>query len=88
MVRVIKRNGSNEPFMPAKIVLSLIRTGVPVSIAQTIAQDIERTARDGITTGEIRIKVLRMTMARNPDWMKNSIMPGARYGKNRMSYSV
>jgi hypothetical protein len=74
--------------MPAKIVLSLIRTGVPAVIAQTIAQDIERTARDGITTGEIRIKALRMTMARNPDWMKTSIVPGAQLGKNRMSYSM
>jgi transcriptional repressor NrdR len=88
MVMVIKRNGSHEPFMPAKIVLSMIRTGVPAGYAQTIAQNIERTARDGITTGEIRIKALCMLRARDPDWMKRSIVPNAQYGKNGMSYRM
>lgn len=87
MVMVTKRNGSNEPFMPAKIVLSLIRSGVPAGHAQTIARNIERTARDGITTGEIRIKALCMLRAGDPDWMKTVPCPVHR-GKETGSWVI
>jgi hypothetical protein len=76
MVIVMKRNGSKEPFMPAKIMLSLIRTGVPAGNAQRIARNIEQTARDGITTGEIRLRALCMLRAGDPDWMKRRTLPG------------
>jgi hypothetical protein len=73
---VQKRDGRNEQFMPAKIVLSLIRAGVPAGHAQTIARNIERTARDGIQTRDIRIKVLCMLMAENPEWVKARCISG------------
>jgi hypothetical protein len=73
---VQKRDGRNEQFMPAKIVLSLIRTGVPAGHARTIARNIERTARDCIETRDIRIKVLCMLMAGNPEWVKKRSVYG------------
>lgn len=74
MVRIMKKDGSREEFIPAKLMLSMIRTGVPAGYAHTIAQDIGRTARDGITTREIEVQAIRMLMAKNPEWVQNVIV--------------
>jgi transcriptional regulator NrdR family protein len=71
MVMVKKRDGRKEPFVPEKIVVSMIKTGAPSDYARTIAQDIERGARDGITTQEIKTKILGMLKAKNPEWERN-----------------
>jgi hypothetical protein len=83
MLMVKNRDGRNEQFDPARIVLDLVGSGVPAGYAQMIARDIARTARDGITTGEIRTKILCKLMAGNPEWVKNSIASGARYGRKQ-----
>jgi hypothetical protein len=83
MLMVKNKDGRNEQFDPAKIVLTLVGTGVPAGYAQMIARDIARTARDGITTGEIRTKILCMLMAGNPEWVKNSIVSGTWYGRKQ-----
>lgn len=59
MVQVRKRDGRKEPFVPEKIVVSMIKTGAPANFARTVAQDIEQGAVDNITTKEIRKKALR-----------------------------
>jgi transcriptional repressor NrdR len=71
MIQVRKMDGRKEPFVPEKIVVSMIKTGAPADYARTIAQDIERSARDGITTLEIRTKALTMLKAKNPEWERN-----------------
>ncbi|MDD1693235.1 MAG: ATPase [Methanoregula sp.] len=71
MIQVRKMDGRKELFVPEKIVVSMIKTGAPADYARTIAQDIERSARDGITTLEIRTKALAMLKAKNPEWERN-----------------
>ena len=68
---VTKRDGRVEPFVPEKIVVSMVKTGAPAAYARTIAQDIEKTATNGITTREIRTKAMAMLRAENPAWEKN-----------------
>jgi len=74
MVLVTRKDGSREEFLPAKIMISMIRAGVPAGYAHTIAQDIGKTACDGITTQEIEIRAVRMLMARNPEWVKEVLV--------------
>ena len=71
MVRVKKRNGRKEEFVPEKIVVSMVKSGAPADYARTIAQEIERGAKDGITTTEIRTKALSMLRAKNPEWERH-----------------
>jgi hypothetical protein len=66
-----KRDGRKELFVPEKIVVSAIKSGAPPDVARTIAQDIEKMAKEGITTEEIKIKVLSMLKSRNPEWERN-----------------
>lgn len=66
-----KRDGRKELFVPEKIVVSAIKSGVPPDVARTIAQDIEKMAKEGITTEEIKIKVLSMLKSKNPEWERN-----------------
>jgi transcriptional regulator NrdR family protein len=74
MVLVKKRDGRNEEFVQEKIVVSLIKSGAPAGFARTIAQDIERSARDSITTQEIRTSALGRLRAKNPAWERNWIV--------------
>jgi len=52
--------------MPEKIVVSAIKSGAPPEYARTIAQDIGRTATEGVSTQDIRIKVLAMLASKKP----------------------
>lgn len=76
MILVEKRDGSREEFVPAEIVLHMIRIGVPAGYAQTIAQTIGRTACSSIATWEIEAQALRMLMAKNPEWVRRCIAAG------------
>jgi transcriptional repressor NrdR len=71
MLMVKKRDGRKEPFVPEKIVVSAIKCGAPSEVARTVAADIERMAKEGITTGEIKTKVLAVLKSRNPEWERN-----------------
>jgi transcriptional repressor NrdR len=71
MLMVKKRDGRKEPFVPEKIVVSAIKSGAPPDIARAITGDIERLAKEGITTQEIKIKVLAGLKSKNPEWERN-----------------
>jgi len=71
MIMVKKRDGRKEPFIPEKIIVSAIKSGSPPDYARTIAQDIERSTKDGATTQEIKAKVLSMLKSKNPEWERN-----------------
>jgi transcriptional repressor NrdR len=71
MVMVIKRDGRKEAFIPEKIVVSAAKTGASPDIARAIAHDIGTGAKDGITTRDIRKKVLQELKAENPEWERN-----------------
>jgi transcriptional repressor NrdR len=74
MVLVMKRDGRKEEFVPEKIVVSMIKSGAPADYARTIAQEILQSAKDGITTREIRTKTLGMLKAKNSEWERNWIV--------------
>ena len=44
MIKVKKRDGRKEQFVPEKIVVSAIKSGAPPDFARTIAHDIEHMA--------------------------------------------
>ena len=71
MVLIKKRDGRKEPFVPEKIVVSAIKSGAPPDYARTIAQDIEKSTKDGTSTQEIKAKVLSMLKSKNPEWERN-----------------
>ena len=71
MLTVMKRDGRKEPFVTEKIVVSAIKTGTSPDLARTIALEIERTAHDGITTRDIKDRVLTMLKSKNPEWERN-----------------
>ena len=71
MIMVKKRDGRKEVFIPEKIVVSAIKSGAPPDVARMIAQDIERTAIEGITTQEIKTKTLQLLKSKNPVWERN-----------------
>lgn len=68
---VKKRDGRIEPFVPEKIVVSMVKTGAPAGYARKTAQDIGKTAKNGITSREIKDTVLTRLKSENPAWEKN-----------------
>ena len=71
MTMIKKRDGRMEAFVPEKIVVSAIKTGAAPEVARVIARNIEKGIKDGITTLEIKGKVLSMLKADNPAWEQN-----------------
>ena len=71
MVMVRKRDGSQEPFIQEKIVVSAVKAGAPADYAREIARDVERNAGEDMSTGEIRRQVLEKLRSRNPEWERN-----------------
>ncbi len=71
MITVKKRDGRKEPFAVEKIVVSAIKSGAPLEVARTIAHGIEQSATDGISTREVKNRVLAMLKAKNPEWERN-----------------
>ncbi|PNX45772.1 MAG: hypothetical protein BV459_07750 [Thermoplasmata archaeon M11B2D] len=56
---VIKKDGRIEPFIKEKIVVSAVKTGVTVTIAREIAENIEKKPEENIRTSWIRQYVLK-----------------------------
>jgi hypothetical protein len=81
MVAVKKRFGREEEFLQEKIVVSAIKSGAPPGYARTIAQEIGRTVAEGVSTQDIRKKVLARLAAENPDWQRNWMMYDNAAGK-------
>ncbi|RXE56457.1 ATPase [Methanoculleus taiwanensis] len=71
MVDVVKRDGRREPFVPEKITVSAVKAGAPLEDARRIAQGVERAAHDGISTDEIRRRVLEQLRDQNAGWEQN-----------------
>jgi transcriptional repressor NrdR len=71
MVMLKKRDGRKEQFVPEKIVVSAIKSGAPPDIARMIAGDIERMVKEGMTTQEIKTRVLASLKSKNPEWERN-----------------
>jgi len=74
LVDVIKRDGRREPFTPEKITVSAMKSGAPQEDARKIAEAVERVAHDGMTTEEIRRRVLAQLREMNPRWEQHWLM--------------
>ena len=70
-VQVVKKDGKAEPFERQKIVKSCTAVGAPADVAASIADDIEKSARDQMPTSEIRAMALEKLGKIKPDWVKN-----------------
>ena len=67
-VMVVKRSGKLEPFQKEKIVRSCKRAGATPKVAEKIADEVAKTARDKIPTSEIRDAILDRLRKENPTW--------------------
>ena len=70
-VQVVKKSGKAEPFQRQKTVKSCIAAGAPADVAASIADEIEKVARDQMPTSEIRSMVLQRLGKIRPEWIKN-----------------
>lgn len=70
-VQVVKKDGKTEPFQRQKIVKSCTAVGAPADVAASIADEIEKAARDQMPTGEIRATILDRLGKIRQEWAKN-----------------
>jgi len=68
MSSVTKRDGSTEEFIPEKIVVSVVKVGVPADVARQIAKDVQNKLKEKPSTAEIRKLVLEELRKRKPVW--------------------
>ncbi len=76
MVKVRKRDGRIEEFIPEKLVVSMIKAGAPPDVAREIARKIEERIKDKeeVHTNELREMVLKELKERNKEWYDNWIV--------------
>ncbi len=67
--QVVKKDGKTEPFQRQKIVNSCTAVGAPADLAASIADEIEKSARDQMPTSEIRAKVLERLGEAKREWV-------------------
>jgi len=75
---VIKKDGRKEPFIKEKIVVSAVKSGVPVETARKIAEKIESHPSESIKTQWIRKQVSDELEFHNPEWVQKFLS----YDKN------
>ena len=46
MTKVVKRNGRVEQFVPEKLVVSVLKVGVPLNVARKIAKDVQAKLKE------------------------------------------
>lgn len=64
---IIKSDNRIELFDPNKVVISLIRSGVPYRMACDIADDLKYRLHDGMSTKSLRTILINMIDQKNPD---------------------
>lgn len=70
-IQVVKKDGKTEPFQRQKIVNACTAVGAPADVAASIADEIEKSARDQMPTSEIRAIILERLGKIKQDWAKN-----------------
>jgi len=77
-IKVIKRNGEKEEFIPEKIVVSVLKTGAPPDVARKIEKIIEGKLLEQnveeITSKDLMKMVLDLLRKENEEWYKNWIV--------------
>lgn len=72
--QVEKKSGEVEPFIREKIVVSCLKTGAPLSVAREIADMVEASQMESMTSKEIRENVLGELEKSNEEYRRNWIM--------------
>lgn len=80
-VQVVKKDGKTEPFQRLKIVKACTAVGAPADVAASIADEIEKAARDQMPTSEIRATILDRLGKIRREWVKNWTQYEERKGK-------
>lgn len=74
MVKVIKRNGLEEEFIPEKVVVSVLKTGASVDAARKIAKIVEgriyESGLESIDARELTKWILELLRKFNEDWYR------------------
>lgn len=77
-VVVVKRDGSEESFIPEKIVVSCLKSGATVEAARNIAKIVEarilEKRLEKITAKELTSWILELLKKENEEWYKNWIV--------------
>ncbi|MCL7401686.1 MAG: ATPase [Thaumarchaeota archaeon] len=77
-VVVVKRDGSEEEFIPEKIVVSCLKSGATVEAARNIAKIVEarilEKKLEKITAKELTGWVLELLKKENEEWYRNWII--------------
>ena len=73
MVKIVKRDGKKEDFIPEKIVVSSLKAGAPPEVAREIAKKLEAqiVKMSEMSTTELRKLILDMLEEKNPHWKEN-----------------
>lgn len=76
MVKVVKRDGSVEEFIPEKIVVSVLKAGAPPEVARMIAKKVECFAidKENVTAKELTKIILTELKKINEQWYRNWIV--------------
>jgi transcriptional repressor NrdR len=76
MVKIKKRDGRKEEFVPEKIVVSSIKAGAPPEVAREIAKQLEEKIRhmNEMSTSELREMILDMLSEKNEEWKENWLL--------------
>lgn len=77
-VTVVKRDGRKEPFVPEKLVVSVLKAGAPPEVARKIAlivtaKILERGAKE-ISAKELTKMLLELLRKENEEWYRNWIV--------------
>jgi transcriptional repressor NrdR len=57
-MKVMKRDGSTEVFMPEKVVVSAVKSGAPYETARDIASSLSKRSESSMKSSDIRKHVL------------------------------
>lgn len=73
MVKIVKRDGKKEEFIPEKIVVSSLKAGATPEVAREIAKKLETqiVKMNEMSSTELRKMILDMLADKNPEWKEN-----------------
>ncbi|KUO84641.1 MAG: ATPase [Thermoproteus sp. CIS_19] len=76
MVKVVKRDGREEEFVPEKIVVSVLKAGASLDVARRIARKVECAVSDSetVTARDIAKVILAELKKANEEWYRNWVI--------------
>lgn len=70
-MEVVKRDGRRETFDREKVRRACVGCGAPEEVATRIAEEVEKEARNGMATSEVKDMVLQKLDAENSQFRSN-----------------